>query len=513
MSEAQKGHVQDAEQPTPSQELQAELEPLLDEILTKSLEEERKLRNQVIADLRAARLKRDSNEQVSWWQTKATSLLPDSWVPSHWTSRSRAIPAHQGTIDDAGAVSLHDPTPPLSPAPPLVSRLLERKGLRAAVVSTDEASRDELRACLDETGWVSAVEEWPGPGENHSRIDQGACDLVLLDLLPDVETSLRFAAQLRTLRPGTFVIACFQRQPDSEMVLQAMRAGIQEVVYKPLEVDALKSVLARMIQGCGELVKGSPEKAKKLILVMGSKGGVGTSTVAVNLGVQLAQITKKRVGLLDFARPYGQVDLLLDLRPRFTIRNAVENLERLDAQLFSQLLTRHDTGLEVLAGISSMQDGPVSGQALGGIVNAAQNQFDYVLIDGGGIYSSEWGSILDFAPTILLVTGIYVPDFWALERHLTALAAHGVDPEQIRVVINRWHSCDEETLRSVERILKHPIFARVPDDYRHVSQAVNSGVPLSKEHGEHLELSFREMACRLIGIAPPADTRPFPSIK
>jgi len=508
MSQDQKEQVEDAEQPSPSQELQAELEPLLHDILTKSLEKERELRNQVIADLRAARLKRVPNEQVKWWQTKAMSLLPDSWVPSRWTSRSRAIPAPQGTIDEAGAVSLYDLSSPLSAAPPLVSRLLERKGLRAAVVSRDQASRGELRAYLDETGWVSAVEEWPGPGESHSRLEQSACDLVLLDLLPDVETSLGFAAQLRKLHPGILIVACFQKQPDSEMVLQAMRAGVQEVVHKPIEVDALKSILARMIQGCGELVKTSAKKTTKLILVMGSKGGVGTSTVAVNLGVQLAQITKKRVGLLDFARPYGQVDLLLDLRPRFTIRNAAENLERLDAQLFSQLLTRHRSGLEVLAGISGMHDGQVSGQALGRIVSAAQNQFDYVLIDGGGIYSSEWAPILDFAPTILLVAGIYVPDFWALERHLTALVAHGVDPEQIRVVINRWHSCDEETLRSVEKILKFPVFARVPDDYQHVSQAVNSGVPLSKEHGEHLELSFREMACGLIGMAPPAGARP-----
>jgi|GEM_PF-316515 len=488
MSEDEKGQAQDSERSAPSQEWQAELEPLLDEILSKSLEEERKLRNQVIADLRAARLNRDPDQQGRWWK------------------RARAIPSR--TIGDAAALSLHDPAPPSNTAPALISRLLERKGLRAAVVSPDQASRDELRACLDETGWVSSVEEWSGPSENHASIENGVFDLVLLDLLPDLETSLEFATQLHTLRPGTFIIACSQRQPDSDLVLEAMRTGVQEVLPKPLDANAVKSVLARLIQEHGELVKAPSKKAEKLILVMGSKGGVGTSTVAVNLGVQLAQITKKRVGLLDFARPWGQVDLLLDLQARFTIRNAVENVGKLDAQFFNQLLARHESGLEVLPGISSMQEGEqVSGQALGRIVNVAQDQFDYVLIDGGGIYSSDWGSILDFAPTILLVAGIYVPDFWALERHLAALAAHGVDPEQIRVVINRWHSCDEEALRKLEKILKHPIFARVPDDYRHVSQAVNSGVPLSKEHGGHLERSFRELAGQLIGVAPPADTR------
>jgi pilus assembly protein CpaE len=507
MSEEEKQPSEQSERPTAGQELQAELAPLLDEIVSKSLDEERELRHQVIADLREARLKRDSDKQAKpWWQRKATVWLPDSWLPPDWTSRSQATPSRGRTTDNAAAVTKS--FPPSSTAPPLISRLLARKGLRAAVVSPDQASRDELRACLDETGWVNSVEEWPGPNENQLHADQDVSDVILLDLLPDLETSLRFAAQLRKLRPGTCVIACFQSQPDSEMVLQAMRAGIQEVLHKPLNPDVLKGVLARAIQKWGELVESRPKKTKKLMLVMGSKGGVGTSTVAVNLGVQLAQMTKKRVGLLDFAHPWGQVALLLDLQPRFTIFDAVENQERLDAQLFSELLTRHDSGLDVLAGISSAQKGQqISGHALGRVLNEAQNQFDYLLIDGGGINWSHCTSILDFGPTVLLVAGIYVPDFWALERHLMALLAHGVDPEHVRVVINRWHSCDEEALRSVEKILKHPIFARVPDDYQHVSQAVNSGVPLSKDYGEHLELSIQEMACHLVGMAPPAGAR------
>src|SRR5262249_24058837 len=153
---------------------------------------------------------------------------------------SQAIPSRERTRDNAAAVRkncLPDPVPPSGPAPPLISRLLARKGLRAAVVSTDRGSRDELRACLDETGWVNSVEEWPGPSENQLHSSEDVSDVILLDLLPDLETSLRFAAQVRKLRPGTSLIACFQSQPDSAMVLQAMRAGVQEVVHKPLNPD------------------------------------------------------------------------------------------------------------------------------------------------------------------------------------------------------------------------------------------------------------------------------------
>src|SRR5262249_51906799 len=192
-------------------------------------------------------------------------------------------------------------------------------------------------------------------------------------------------------------------------------------------------------QKWGELVENRPKKTKKLMLVMGSKGGVGTSTVAVNLGVQLAQITRKRVGLLDFAHPWGQVALLLDLQPRFTILDAIENQERLDTQFFSELLTRHQSGLDVLAGISSVQKGrQISRQALGRVLNEAQNQFDYLLIDGGGINWSECTAILDFGPTVLLVAGIYFSGFLLLLRPLLAPLSFWGDPPPLR---GRFYFC------------------------------------------------------------------------
>ena len=90
--------------------------------------------------------------------------------------------------------------------------------------------------------------------------------------------------------------------------------------------------------------------AEKLIVVMGSKGGVGATTVAVNLGVQISTHAQKRTVLLDLARPLGNAHLLLDLHPRFGIRDAIENLDRLDSHFFAGLLERHKSKLEILGG-------------------------------------------------------------------------------------------------------------------------------------------------------------------
>jgi pilus assembly protein CpaE len=101
---------------------------------------------------------------------------------------------------------------------------------------------------------------------------------------------------------------------------------------------------------------------------------------------------------------------------------------------------------------------------------------------------------------VLLVTEAHMPDLWTLDRHLSALASLGLESERVRIVINRWHRRDEDTLKAVEKNLKRPIFARLPNDFRQVSEATNVGVPLSKSQDDPLGSKFQQLAGQLAGI-------------
>jgi len=375
--------------------------------------------------------------------------------------------------------------------------------LSAAVASGDSTSSGYLRACLQQTGLVHSVREWRMSIERFPGAGEPVPDVVVLDLSRDPEPYFAFAAHVRRLRPTVRIIACSAaaaEQPDQAMLMQAMRSGVQELLSKPINPTTLQEILARFIQESGTA---ESRAAEKLIVVMGSKGGVGTSTVAVNLGVQLAQITKKRVALLDFARPLGHVCLLLDLQPRFSIRDATENVDRLDGHFFSGLLTQHKSRLEVLAGTTHPEEWlriPVP--ALARVVNVAQSTFDFVLMDYGSHYSPEWSPILRLARMILMVAEANVPALWTLERQLSATAALGLDRERVRLVINRWNRGDDEALKSVEKNMKRPIFAKLPNDYRQVSEATNLGVPLTGNHNNPLMVTFRQLASQLAGMSP-----------
>jgi pilus assembly protein CpaE len=130
----------------------------------------------------------------------------------------------------------------------------------------------------------------------------------------------------------------------------------------------------------------------------------------------------------------------------------------------------------------------------------AQSTSDFVLMDCGTVYSSEWRAILGLARMVLLVTEAHMPDLCALDRHLSALASLGLESERVRIVINRWHRRDEDTLKAVEKNLKRPIFACLPNDFQQVSEAINVGVPLSKNHNDPLTSRYRQLAGQLAGI-------------
>src|ERR1700736_4995985 len=226
--------------------------------------------------------------------------------------------------------------------------------LTVAIASGDPTSSAQLLASLQQTGMVKSVKQWAIPADKLPDSAELLPDVVFLDLSRDPEPYFAFAAQLRRIRPAVKLIACSSAvPPNHQLLLEAMRCGVQDFLPKPVDPGTLREMLSRFLE---DIESRDHSSLEKLIVVMGSKGGVGATTVAVNLGVQLSTFARKRVALLDFAQPLGNVHLLLDLHPKFTVRDAVDNMDRLDSHFFAGLLTRHKTKLEVLGGVTQPEE-------------------------------------------------------------------------------------------------------------------------------------------------------------
>jgi pilus assembly protein CpaE len=371
--------------------------------------------------------------------------------------------------------------------------------LTAAIASSDLTTSAQLLAGLEQTGLVSSVVQWTLPMDRVPESADQMPDVVFLDLAREPEPFFAFANQLRRNRPSIKLIACSAAvPPQPSLLLEAMRSGVQDFLGKPVQPESLKDLLLRISQD--QNLKEFPSQ-DKLIVVMGAKGGVGTTTVAVNLGVQLATFARKRSVLLDFARPLGNVHLLLDLHPRFGIRDAVDSLDRLDSHFLAGLLTHHKTKLEILGGATQPEEWQsIDVNVLDRVVNVTQNAFDVVLVDMGSQFSVEWATILRMARMILLVAEANVPSLWTLERRLLALKGFGIPQDRARIIINRWHKGDDEVLKSIQKDINRPIFASLPNDFRKASQAVNLGTPILENHNNVLSSRYRQIAGQLVGI-------------
>lgn len=390
--------------------------------------------------------------------------------------------------------------------------------LTAAIASSDLSSSAQLLASLQQTGAVHSVKQWTIPADRLPEAGQEMPDVVFLDLNRDPDPFLQFASQLRRGWPALTVIAVSAAvPPNPQLLLEAMRSGIQDFIAKPADAETLRQLLKRVEKDSQPQEMSSGDK---LIVIMGAKGGVGATTVAVNLGVQLSTFARKRTVLLDFARPLGNAHLLLDLNLRFGLRDSVENLDRLDSHFLAGLLTAHQTKLEILGGVTQPEEWQtIDTKVLDRVVNVAKTSFDFVLADIGSQFSSEWCPILRMARKILIVAEANVPALWTLERRLKALKGFGVEPDRAGIIINRWHKTDDDVLRSIEKQISQPLFACFPNDFRKASQATNLGTPLQENHNNVLNDRYRLVAAQLAGMRlPPTDRKrsltslfPFPT--
>ncbi|MGH9738876.1 MAG: AAA family ATPase [Candidatus Acidiferrales bacterium] len=246
--------------------------------------------------------------------------------------------------------------------------------------------------------------------------------------------------------------------------------------------------------------------AENIVIVTGSKGGVGTTTVALNLGVQLAGNSRKRVGLLDLARPFGQISMMLDLEPRFTILDALERIERLDGAALANLAMKHKAGIEILAGplhapMKPDQRQSVTLGALTRLVEISSRAFDWVVIDMGVVNAAEWAPVLCAAGTILLVAEPNALALGMIHRHMAVAGAAGVNCERIYIVANRWRQNDGEVLANFERMHNQTVLTRLPNDYRQATEAIALGMPLVGSASNALLSRYRDLATWLLAHA------------
>lgn len=356
--------------------------------------------------------------------------------------------------------------------------------LRVAIVDPSDATREPLRNLLlgVESVWLEAE-----CSRYEFFIDvarQSNPDLVVVTLDADHTKALQLIQQLTAEFPNMPVLAVSARG-DGQSILQALRSGAKEFLTAPVVLEELLLVINRLRQARGAEggvgPGGGPTKTESLVVaVVGSRGGVGCTSIAVNLGCNLAQDPNHNVALIDLDLALGDADVALDIIPDYTLADVALNVDRLDMTFLRRSLCKHDTGLSLLPHPVQMEDiSLIHEDHLQRVIGLLRASYTHLVFDLSKRFTPTDWTAMRMSDVILLVAQLELTSLRNVVRMLHTLGNEEGLGEKVKVVINRVGSEDGEiTLKKAEETIARPIYWQIPNDYKAMLGARNAGVPL-----------------------------------
>jgi pilus assembly protein CpaE len=279
---------------------------------------------------------------------------------------------------------------------------------------------------------------------------------------------------------------------DPAVMLEAMRAGVNECVIDPISLPDLQAALKRLIKNQTTTAAG------EVFAIVGAKGGVGATTIAVNIAAALTKYTPQSTLLVDLNVAFGDAAVFLGEEPRFSIMDALENVQRLDAAYFGGLVTRTASGLDLLAASGRPIAGALDATRIRALLDFASRNRKYTVLD---VPRSDTATLdaLELATKIVIVVNQELATIRTATRMATTLRQrYGRD--RLNLVITRTDRKAEISNEDVERTVGLDIEHTFPSDYRAALQAMNKGKPIVLDGSNDLSSAFSAYARQLAGI-------------
>ena len=365
------------------------------------------------------------------------------------------------------------------------------------LIGPDEPRRKEVATALSEFPGVQLTEfsAYPIDLDDLPPILLQQRGIVIVDLDSDPEYALEVVESL--FADSTATVMVYSATADRTLVVRAMRAGAREFFALPLATTEVADALARFsIHAPGE--RPVKKKAGRLAVFLGTKGGCGVTTVASRFSVALTQESEKKVLLIDFGLPLGDVTLNLGVFAEYSTDNAFRNIARLDGNFLNSLLTLHSSGLSVLASPNEFPEMLPSVEAIDKLLAVARQSFDYVVIDAGCRLDLKDTTLFDASSTIYLVTQFGVSELRNSNRLISQFFA--TRGRKLQIVLNRY--TPRSLLFGEEHITKALTRAaqwKIPNDYASARRIRNNATSLASEDSP-IPNAIRRMARKACGL-------------
>jgi len=306
-------------------------------------------------------------------------------------------------------------------------------------------------------------------------------DIGLVAIDRDPNKGLELVSRVTQTSPDCAVLVVSSSN-DGNLILQALRAGAREFLTQPIRIEDLLAALGRITQKrCAPGEKRN--RGSQVIAVAGAIGGVGATSIAVNLGCILAKDERNSVALVDLDLCLGDADVFLDTIPDYTLVDVAQNVTRLDFALLKRSLTRHSSGLYLLPRPVQLEDIPlITREDLQRVIGLMKATFTHLILDLSKSYGSLDMVALEMASQVLLVTQLDLPCLRNVVRLMTSFGHMENMVDKVKIVVNRTGlDTGHISLKKAQETIGKEIFWQLPNEYRTMIDVRNNGVPLLEQ--------------------------------
>jgi pilus assembly protein CpaE len=357
---------------------------------------------------------------------------------------------------------------------------VQPEDLTITVLYGGDTQGSEILELVESFSQLRVLGSSSDPREFSRRPQSLAPDLLLVDL----DGTLAFPDWLEDLAQGlpqSLILMCSHNR-DPDFLIRAMQMGVREFLPLPLQRQDLEAALARAVSAKKRRLQAEDSRAGSVVVLTGHKGGVGVTTVAVNLALALGDLTNARVALVDLGRPFPDVANFLDQEGPHTILDLAQNLASLDHDFIQRIMQPYGDRLAVLYGCPDFKElDSIDPEALEKMFGMLRPLYRWIVVDLSHWLDAFFFQTIKEADLVLLLTDLTVPDLRNLKKLWPTLQDwQHLHEKRVKVVVNRFNKANGLDPRDLEQLIRQPVFLTLPSDYPLLVETLNRGTPLVK---------------------------------
>lgn len=362
------------------------------------------------------------------------------------------------------------------------------------VFDKNSNSREIIKSYLESFDFIDDIKLFDDYIDGYEEVKKcGSNCIVIMDISTNGEDIKEMADRIKLCTSKLIITSTDCSTND---IIRALRLGAKEFLPKPV----LKEDLNRILQALSSVSAEDIPTQSKIITVYSNKGGIGKTTIAINLALELAKVAKDKVALLDLNLQLGDVSTFLNLNPVFDVNYVLNKLvNNENTNLVKAFEKYKDTSLYILSDPNYIEQAEsIKPQQIPALFEALRKEFSYIIVDMSSNIDENSLKILDCSDWIMFTTIVNIPAIRNAQRCLNLFHSRRYPKDKVKIVVNRYMDNDEIKIDDIENTLAQKVYWKIPNNYFTIMEAINKGITISEVNpSSNISNSFRDFASKV----------------